>query len=267
MPLDLDRIDALVFDVDGTLADTDDHLVAQIAGVLDAIPFVSGRRATELARQIVMGAETPVNTAYATLDRLGIDDELATVKGKVAELLAHVRGQRQRSKEHPADAADEVPHDMVPGVKQMLHALAERYPISCMSTGGEARIEAFLTHYGVREHFAAVAGAQTTPRMKPYPDPLVHCAEAMGVAPERCLVVGDTTVDMETAQAGGAQAIGVLCGFGTEDELRATGADLILATTSDLLEVLVPKAPGPDASAEPTAEPDEEAAAEGKGTT
>ena len=259
--LDPARIDALVFDVDGTLADTDDHLVAQIAAVLDAVPLVSGRRATELARRLVMGAETPVNAAYAALDRWGVDDELTSVKKAVGDLLAHVRGQRQRGESHPAEAADEVPHEMVAGVREMLHDLAGRYPISAMSTGGEARIRAFLEHYGVLEHFSAVAGAQTTPRMKPYPDPLFYCADAMGVAPDRCLVVGDTTVDMETARAGGAQAVGVLCGFGTEGELRQSGADLILATTSDLLAVLAPAEDALDGSADPAAEPDEDAAA------
>ena len=149
---------------------------------------------------------------------------------------------------------------MVPDVEQMLHALAKRYPISAMSTGGETRIRAFLDHHGVLGHFAAVAGAQTTPRMKPYPDPLLFCAEAMGVAPERCLVVGDTTVDMKTAQAVGAQAVGVLCGFGTEDELRREGAALILATTSDLLGVLAPSEDTVEASADPAAAPDEDAA-------
>jgi len=263
MPLDLARIDALVFDIDGTLADTDDHLVAQIAAVLDAIPMMSGRRATELARLLVMSAETPVNAVYGALDRFGLDDHLSVVKRRVTELLAHIRGQRDRSEEHPPEAADEVPHDMVPGVEEMLRVLAEHYPISCMSTGGEPRIRAFLAHYGVDDLFAAVVGAQTTPRMKPYPDPLLFCADAMGVAPERCLVIGDTTVDMATARAGGAQAVGVLCGFGTEGELRATGADLILATTSDLAGVLLPDPPGPDGSADPAAEPDEEAAAQG----
>ena len=261
MPLDLDRIDGVVFDIDGTLADTDDHLVAQIAGVLDAVPLVSGRRATELARRLVMGAETPVNAAYGALDKLGLDDELSRVKGTVKELLEHVRGQRERSESHPIEAADEIPHDMVPGVEQMVREVAARYPISAMSTGGEARIRAFLEHHGVLDLFATVAGAQTTPRMKPYPDPLMFCADAMGVAPDRCLVVGDTTVDMETAQAGGAQAVGVLCGFGTEDELRATGADLILATTSDLLGVLAPSETDLEGSADPAAEPDEDAAA------
>lgn len=260
MPLDLDRIDALVFDIDGTLADTDDHLVEQIANVLDAVPFVSGRRAAKIARQIVMGAETPVNAAYGMLDRLGLDDEFSRVKGRVKDLVERAREQRQRRTEHPVDAADEAPHDMVSDVEEMLHDLATRYPISAMSTGGEPRIRTFLEHHGVLEHFVAVAGAQTTPRMKPYPDPLIHCAEAMGVAPERCLVIGDTTVDMQTAQAGGAQAVGVLCGFGTEDELRREGADLILATTSDLLGVLAPSEDTVEESADPSATPAEDAA-------
>ena len=263
MPLAFDRIDALVFDVDGTLADTDDHLVAQIAAVLDAVPFVSGRRASKVARQIVMGAETPVNTAYGLLDTLGLDSHLSRVKGKVKDLVERAREQRDRTTEHPVEAADENPHDMVPDVEEMLHALARRYTISCMSTGGEERIRAFLEHHGVLEHFTAVAGAQTTPRMKPYVDPLQYCADAMGVPMDRCLVVGDTTVDMRTAAAGGAQAVGVLCGFGTEGELRDTGADLILATTSDLLGVLMPEADTVEESADPAAAPDEDAAARG----
>ena len=255
--LDLARVDALVFDIDGTLADTDDHLVAQLARALDRLPFVSGRRATSLARRIVMGAETPVNAAYGAIDRWGLDDELAALK----RLLARAKDQRQRAERHPPEAADEVPHDMVPGVEQMLHELARRYPMSAISTGSELRVRAFLEHYGALRHFSAVAGAQTTPRMKPYPDPLLYVAEAMAVAPERCLVVGDTTVDMQTARAGGAQAVGVLCGFGTEDELRREGADEILATTSDLVGLLAPAASGMGGSADPAAEPDEDAAA------
>ena len=259
MPLDFSRIDALVFDIDGTLSDTDDHLVTQIAEAIDRLPFLSGRRATSLARRIVMGAETPINAAYGAIDRYGLDDELAALK----DLLQRALDQRHRAKLHPAEAADEDPHDMVPGVEEMLHELAARYPMSAISTGDEARIRAFLRHHDVLHHFAAVAGAQTTPRMKPFPDPLLFAAESMGVAPERCLVIGDTTVDMQTARAGGAQAVGVLCGFGTEDELVREGADEILATTSDLLGLLAPALSEMKGSAEPTAQPDEDAAADG----
>ncbi|MDX1420641.1 MAG: HAD-IA family hydrolase [Rubricoccaceae bacterium] len=237
MALDLDRVEALCFDVDGTLADTDNHLVQQIAELIAKLPFLSGREASRLARRVVMDAETPVNTVYGLSDRLGIDDELTQLRGHL---------DRLRPRRNPK-AADQVPHDMMAGVQEMLAALDGRYPMSTISTGGEARVEAFLDHYEVLDLFTVVVTAQTTDRMKPYPDPLVHAAAAMGVAPERVLMIGDTTVDMQTAQAAGAQAVGVLCGFGTEDELRREGAALILETTSDLLPVLMPEEDSLDA--------------------
>ena len=244
-PLDLSRVRALVFDVDGTLADTDDHLVQQLAQALDAIPGISGRRAEKLARRVVMGAETPVNTAYGLLDKLGLDDEFSRIKGAVSrakDRLEEIRQQREEGETtRNLEAADRIPHEMVPGVQTMLHTLAEHYPISTVSTGHQDRVNEFLEHYGVRQLLRTVVTAETTPRMKPYPDPIEYAAEAMDVPPDHVLVIGDTTVDMEAATSAGAQAIGVLCGFGTEDELRATGAQLILETTSDVLAVLLPQ--------------------------
>ena len=53
-------------------------------------------------------------------------------------------------------------------------------------------------------------------------------AQQMQVKPEECLMVGDTTVDIRAGKSAGAQTVGVLCGFGTERELRRAGADLNL---------------------------------------
>lgn len=250
MPLALPRIRALCFDVDGTIADTDDHLVAQLAGLIAAVPGVSGRRAERLGRQVVMGLETPVHGAYAMLDKLGLDVPLTRLRDR----LRRTR-QQQADPGHVRniEAADEVPHDMVAGVQEMLRKLSAHYPMATISTGGAPRVERFLEHYGVRDLFSAVIGAQTTQRMKPHPEPLLHAAQKMGVEPAACLMIGDTTIDVRTGKAAGAQTVAVLCGFGTERELRAAGADLILPTTSDLLAVLRPEedslggtaAPGP----------------------
>jgi HAD superfamily hydrolase (TIGR01549 family) len=237
MPLDLSRIRALCFDVDGTIADTDDHLVAQLALMLDKVPLVSGRRAERLARQAVMGAETPVHGAYALLDRLGLDVPVARLRTRLR--AAKMRGG-DPSHTRNIEAIDEIPHDMMTGVQEMLKKLATHYPMCTISTGGAPRVERFLAHYGVLELFAAVVGAQTTARMKPHPEPLLYAADAMRVAPEECLMIGDTTIDIRTGRSAGAQTVGVLCGFGTEGELRRSGAGLILPTTSDLLAVLMP---------------------------
>ena len=237
MALDLARIRALCFDVDGTLADTDDHIVARLAAWIDAVPLVSGRRAERVARQVVMAAETPVHATYAKLDELGWDVPLTRLRER---LQAIKRRGVDPGHTRNLEAIDEVPHEMVAGVQEMLVALAGRFPMCTISTGGAERVDRFLRHYGVREHFAAVIGAQTTARMKPHPEPLLYAAAQMGVAPQDCLMVGDTTIDIRTGIAAQAQTVGVLCGFGTEDELLATGAHLVLRTTSDLLAVLAP---------------------------
>ena len=257
MSLDILRIEALCFDVDGTLADTDDHLVAKLAAMFDALPLVSGRHAERAARQAVMAAETPVHAAYAILDRLGLDTPVDRLRQRIRDVRR--RGADPAHTRNP-EAIDEVPHEMVAGVKEMIEKLAARYPMCTISTGSAPRVARFLEHYGVRHHFTEVVGAQTTRRMKPHAEPLLYAAQRMGVAPERCLMIGDTTIDMRTGVAAGAQRVGVLCGFGMEDELRATGAQLVLRTTSDLLHVLMPQEDSLDKTASP--EPDAKAGTE-----
>jgi HAD superfamily hydrolase (TIGR01549 family) len=260
MALDLSRVRALCFDVDGTIADTDDHLVAQLAATIAKVPGVSGRRSERVARQVVMGMETPVHAAYALLDRFGLDTPVDRLRSRLRAVKQ--RGADPAHTRNP-EALDEVPHEMMAGVQEMLKILAKLYPLCTISTGSAPRVERFLEHYGVRELFTAVVGAQTTRRMKPHPEPLLYAAQQMGVAPAECLMVGDTTIDVRTGRAAGAQTVAVLCGFGTEAELRAAGVDLVLRTTSDLLGVLDPQE---DPLAEQTASPEPQSAVHGPGS-
>ncbi len=225
MPVDPARVRALCFDVDGTLSDTDDQLVGRIAQFLAKLPFLSGSHAGRLARRIVLDAETPVNTVYGLADRLGIDDELAQVRAYLDEVRGRVPGEPE--------------HLVVPGIDEMVETLAAHFPMCAISTGSAARVEHFFETFGLRRHFTALVTAQTTERMKPYPDPVHYAAEQMGVAASDCVMIGDTIVDMLAGKSAGAQAIGVLCGFGTEDELRRDGADEIVAATPDVVALLL----------------------------
>jgi phosphoglycolate phosphatase len=93
------------------------------------------------------------------------------------------------------------------------------------------------------EYFDAIVTGLSTHHTKPYPDPILFAANKMGVKPEACLMIGDTTVDMRAGKSAGAQTVGVLCGFGEEDELLRLGADVILKSTSELTGLLNTIAP------------------------
>ena len=224
MALDIERIQAVCFDVDGTLRDTDDQYVARLASWLKWVRFALPRRdAQKAARWLVMRSESPVNAVMGAADRLGIDGLVARI-GKTLF-------RRRRKTAHE--------FEIIAGSQDCLQLLAGHFPLAVITTRGEETTEAFLAHYAIRGYFRCVASAQTCQRTKPHPDPVLWAAAQMGVAPEHCLMIGDTTVDILAGKAAGAQTVGVLSGFGEEDELLECGADLILARAADISEYLI----------------------------
>ena len=76
MPLQVSQIRGICFDVDGTLSDTDDVMVAQLAELLKPFHFVfPGKNLTRVARSVVMEAEVPANFLYGIPDLIGLDAE------------------------------------------------------------------------------------------------------------------------------------------------------------------------------------------------
>lgn len=228
MHLDIDRIKGLCFDVDGTLSDTDDLWVSRFEKVLHPFRFLyPRRRSKDVSRRLVMGMETPGNLVYYWLDRLHLDDEIARLFDWMAKRSA-------QKKKHE--------YWLIPGVREMLGQLGEHFPLSVVSARDERTTLAFLDHFELRDFFQVVVTSQTCTYTKPYPHPVLHAAEVMGVKPEDCLMIGDTTVDIRAGRSAGAGTVGVLCGFGDERELARAGADFILPTTADLVGLLLSKA-------------------------
>jgi HAD superfamily hydrolase (TIGR01509 family) len=226
MPLDLTRIRALCFDVDGTLSDTDDIFVELIAASLTPWKALwSSLDTRRAARRLVMLAEAPGNALLSLPDWLGLDQQVTSL----INFAVHVLPPRQHH------------FRLVPGVREMLPQLGKQYPLSVVSARDERSTRFFLDQYQLTPHFTTVVTALTAEHTKPYPDPVLFAAERMGVPPAACLMIGDTTVDIRAGKAAGAQTVGVLCGFGAESELRYRGADLILETTAQVGEVLLGK--------------------------
>jgi len=225
MSLEISRLRALCFDVDGTLRDTDDQYVQRLSGWLRPWRFLlPARDPGRAARWLIMASEDPGRLLHGLPDRLGIDDELSRLGN-----WWYQHGPARR----PEDFL------LIEGVAELLHSLKTHYPLAVVTARGERATLAFLDRFGLRCCFHCIASAQTCKHTKPYPDPVLWAAEQMGVPPETCLMVGDTVVDIQAGKAAGAQTVGVLCGFGERQELERAGADLILPTTAELGRILL----------------------------
>ena len=224
MPLFVSRIRAICFDVDGTLSDTDDQMVAQFVKFLRPVNYLLRKQPLPfVARRMVMALESPAHLLMGVPDFLGLDEPAAWLFSGINRAI----WRRRRNN-----------FLLVSGVREMLQGLSQRYPLAVVSARDAISTRAFLEQYGLLPFFQCIATAQTCYHTKPFPDPILWAARQINVPPGSCLMVGDTSVDMRAGRAAGAQKVGVLCGFGGRAELEKYGADLILATTPELTMVL-----------------------------
>lgn len=215
-----EKVQAVLFDIDGTLSDTDDQMVARTARMLKPF-FRSRERRQSAARWIVMEMESPGNFIYNMADRFDLDSFFIRTIQRISQ-----------RKKHKVKS-----YWMIPGTKEMLAACEGRFPLGIVSARDAHTTNAFLHQFSLENQFQVVVTSQTCRYTKPFPDPLLFAAEQLSIDPENCLMVGDTTVDMKAAKLAGMQAVGVLCGFGREKELLRAGADVILPSTADLLSL------------------------------
>jgi phosphoglycolate phosphatase-like HAD superfamily hydrolase len=228
MPFDPGRVRGILFDLDGTLVDTDDDYIRRAGELMRRLAFLFPQRdPTRFLRWSLMVSESPLNLLMGMPDWLGVDAPLA----RLADWFTRGRG-----------AGPPPVFTLMAGMDLALPRLAERYPMGIVTARSDDRARAFLSQFGLAPYFGAVAGALTAPHTKPYPDPVIWAAHALDVPVEHCLMVGDTTVDILAGKRAGAQTVGVLCGFGDRGELERTGANLILEHTTDL-EAALPGLP------------------------
>ena len=93
---------------------------------------------------------------------------------------------------------------LLPGVKETLDALkAKGYPMAVASSTATEKTVSHLEHAGLLHYFDAVVGGDMVERGKPNPDIFLKAADLLGIAPENCMVVGDTPADIRAATAAG----------------------------------------------------------------
>ena len=223
MGIQIEKIQAVLFDIDGTLSDSDDLMVQKVERLLKPFTyFISTEKRHAAARWLVMTAESPGNFIYNLADRFDLDSLFIRTLNKLSMKKKHRIKQQW----------------IIPGTKALLAQLSGTYLLGVVSARDRASTMAFINHFEIENYFLVIVTSQTCRHTKPFPDPLIFAADKLGIEPHNCLMVGDTTVDMRAAKLAGMQAVGVLCGFGRENELMRAGADVILPTPTDLHQEL-----------------------------
>jgi HAD superfamily hydrolase (TIGR01509 family) len=209
---------AAVFDVDGTLVDTN-HLHVTTWW--------------EAFRQA--GHRVPMHAVHRAVGLASTD--------LIGHLLGEDRDTDQDTRLSAAHKAlygqyfDRLP--ALPDAAELLRRLAgEGWKVVLATSAGGAELSALRRAIDADDAIHATASADDVAAGKPAPEPVEHALELAGVPAERAVFVGDTVWDMRAGSRAGVRCVGVLCGGLPRADLEEAGADAVYADPADLLASL-----------------------------
>ncbi len=208
---------ALLFDLDGTFADTAPDLVAAL----------NQARADESLPPLPTAALRPwVSTGTSALVQRAFDTDAADTRfpERRARFLAHYAAALTRhTRLFPAVA------------RLVLLAEARQIAWGIVTNKRAALTEPLMQQLGYAQRAACIVSGDTTPHPKPHPAPLLHACAQIGCHPSQALYLGDARRDIEAGQRAGLVTVAV--GFGyiePGDDPACWGADFYLATPQAL---------------------------------
>ncbi|MCB1341569.1 MAG: HAD-IA family hydrolase [Pseudooceanicola sp.] len=208
----------VIFDLDGTLADTSGDLIAAANACFRHMGLGDILHPRLDAGVALRGGRRMLSVG---LERVTLFDA-ATVDQYYPFLL-----------DAYAQAIDT--HTVLyPGAMEAVEALrSDGFGVGICTNKPEGLADLLLTRMGVRGAFASLVGADTLPVRKPDPEPLREAARRAGGDPARCLLVGDSDTDRNTARAAGVPCALVTFGPSGED-MAALEPEALVATFAEL---------------------------------
>lgn len=212
----------LIFDLDGTLVDSLPGIAASLNRCLE-LHGLPGHSNAAVRRFIGNGLRTLVQRAAPSGSDSAMIDSLVSLFKKDYD-------QSWKSGTTP-----------YPGILNLLTDLQRAgYSMAVLSNKTHDFTVDMVAGLFPNIHFHKVLGQRDGVPQKPHPAGAFQIAQAVGHAPETCILIGDSTVDMETARNADMQAIAVLWGYHDRDKLIAAGAEIVIDHPSDLEAKLAP---------------------------
>jgi pyrophosphatase PpaX len=209
---------AVLFDLDGTLIDSIDHIV-------DCWQHV-GRSC--------LGRELTREEILLTLGRTLMDAFEEVAPGRVEELLHAYRARQRETHDHTVK--------LMPGVRDTLTRLKRAgLLLGVVTAKGLPVATEGLNLFNLQPFFNVLITHEKTARHKPHPDPILAACRELAISPIDAVYVGDAVVDVQAGKAAGVAAmIAVTWGSGNRADLVAAGPDYMIDTLDALIALSSP---------------------------
>lgn len=209
---------AVILDFDGTIADTIPAIAEGINLTMELYGFPTHDEAA---------VRTFINNGPRMLIRRALPKELQDDEALLDRVLADYNRLYQTVCHHT-----DRPYD---GICDLIDTLRERgYRIGVLSNKQDALVRVMCERV-IPNRCDALQGSLPDKPTKPDPYLTGLVADALGVSPAECVIVGDSDVDIRTAQLAGMAHIGVSWGYRDEAFLRENGARVVVSTPKELL--------------------------------
>jgi len=212
----------ILFDVDGTLLDSQNTILHGLQVGFDAVNLEMPDRDTALS---IVGR----SLEEAFLDLVG-----PSHRDKVPAMAAAYRKSKIARREQGLDL-----DPLYPGARDAIERLHRQDDLLLgIATGKAMRgVRHMFEKHDLNGRFVTIQTADTSPS-KPHPDMVLRAMAETGANPQQTLMIGDTGFDMAMAKAAGAQALGVTWGYHDQSRLAANGADRIIEDFGQLDQAL-----------------------------
>ena len=211
------------FDLDGTLADTAPDLVAATNQLLSARnlplkPYEQLRPCASAGARGLIGGAFGIDTKHP--DFIALRDEFFANYEKA--LCVHSK--------------------LFDGMEHLLHQLeSAQLPWGIVTNKSERFTNPLMELMGLSQRSASTVSGDTTPHSKPHPEPILHAARIANLDPNKSLYVGDDIRDVIAGKAAGMKTVAAAYGYcGCEEPPEAWGADFIIQTPHELLQIIFP---------------------------
>ena len=215
------EIQAVFFDLDGTLIDT----APDMGGALNRLLAIHDRptlAADAIRPHVSNGANVLIKLGFG--DHIS-DEELAKLRQEYLDIYAS----------HLAEESAPFP-----GMLQTLEAIEEKgLPWGVITNKPGWLTEPLLKQLNLWSRCVCVVSADTCAERKPHPMPMFYACEVAGVTPENCLYVGDDLRDMQAGNAANMTTVAAAYGYiGRDEPISRWGAHFTIASPPDLLDLL-----------------------------